>query len=277
MASLCRPIITRFVDANGNRVRKGTPGAIRKGERSDTFWDNYRVGKGRPVARVALCDDRETAESMLADLVKRARRELSGDVDPFEASRKKPLTELIAEFEKHLEAKNRSRQHVYKIGSYVRRIVDACGWKMLADLSGEDLANYWHDRRQTAVVTQVSLTQAAEHRGRCRQSPRVTVESNSSAGQTTWPSSRRSRGRRQPRWPRRELSRQTLAPWLYLRKHRSRFAAKPPLTRTLGIWLYQWLYPLQRNSRFLNVNHVHPRVSSRHPPANEKPSFPARK
>ena len=70
MASLFRPIITRFVDANGNRVRKETPGAIRKRDRSDTFWGKYRVGKGRPALRVALCDDRDTAESMLADLVK---------------------------------------------------------------------------------------------------------------------------------------------------------------------------------------------------------------
>ena len=161
MASLFRPVFVRYLDSAGRRVSKQTPGATPKRERSKTWWANYRGVDGKRN-RVSLHDDRDTAESMLADLVKRVRREESGDADPFEASRKRPLAEHIAEFEKHLAAKNRTPHHVYKIGSYFRRVADACEWKTLAALSSDDLANYLHERRQPSVVTQVSLKQAAE-------------------------------------------------------------------------------------------------------------------
>ncbi len=161
MASLFRPTFTRYLDAAGRRVSKQTPGATPKRERSKTWWANYRGVDGKRN-RVSLHDDHDTAESMLADLVKRVRREESGDADPFEASRKRPLAEHIADFEKHLAAKNRTPHHIFKIGSYFRRVADACEWKTLAALSSDDLANYLHERRQPSVVTQVSLKQAAE-------------------------------------------------------------------------------------------------------------------
>jgi|GEM_PF-400459 len=156
MAHLFQPTIIRFYDAQGRQVRKGTTGAKRVKEKCATWWGRLRDGQGKKK-RVALCDDFETAESMLADLVKQSRREWSGDADPYGASRLKPLSEHIDDFERHLVAENNSDQHVFKVISYLRRTADACGWKFLGNIKSEDLANYLHERRQPSVVTQVSV------------------------------------------------------------------------------------------------------------------------
>ncbi len=161
MASTYRPTVIRFLDSQGRQVRKGTPGARRVRQKSKTIWGRYRDGEGE-VQTVSLDSDQETAESMLADLVKRARRERSGDADPYESSRLKPLSEHIDEFEQHLRSKGSSAHHVFKTTSYVRRTANACGWKRLKDIKSADLANYLLDRRQASIVDVLSLSQAAE-------------------------------------------------------------------------------------------------------------------
>ncbi|MBC7818468.1 MAG: hypothetical protein IAG10_16400, partial [Planctomycetaceae bacterium] len=161
MASIYQPTIIRYLDKQGRQVRKGTPGSRRVRQKSKTFWGRYRDGEGE-VQTVPLDADRETAESMLADLVKRARRERSGDADPYESSRLKPLSEHIDDFEQHLRSKGSSAHHVYKTTSYVLRTATACGWKRLKDIESSGLANYLLDRRQTSIVDVLSLNQAAE-------------------------------------------------------------------------------------------------------------------
>ena len=97
MASLYRPTVIRYIDSQGRQVPKGTPGAKRVREKSKTFRGRYRGADGKPRT-ASLCDDQDAAETMLSELVKRAKREAAGDIDPFEDHRKRPLAEHLADF-----------------------------------------------------------------------------------------------------------------------------------------------------------------------------------
>ena len=103
MASLYRPTVIRYVNAQGRQVEKGTPGARRIREKSKTWRGRYRAADGKPRT-VSLCDDQDAAETMLNELSNRAKREARGDIDPFEFHRERPLTEHLADFRAFLES-----------------------------------------------------------------------------------------------------------------------------------------------------------------------------
>src|SRR4051794_13362796 len=98
MASLYQPTVIRYVVFKGRvngqdkfeQVPKGTPGAKRVREKSNTWWGRYRDAQKKPK-RVSLSDVRDAAETMLNEITKRARREEAGDIDPFQDHRKKSL------------------------------------------------------------------------------------------------------------------------------------------------------------------------------------------
>ena len=98
MASLYRPTVIRYIDSQGHRVTKTTPGVRRVREKSKTWWGRFKDANGKPK-RVSLSDDREVAETMLSEITKRAKREANGDIDPFEDHRKRPLAEHLEDFE----------------------------------------------------------------------------------------------------------------------------------------------------------------------------------
>ena len=147
MSSIYRPTIIRYLDARGNRVPKGTPGAKKVKEKSDTWRGKFKGADG--VCRtVTLCDDRDAAQEMFAEIAKRARRESRGDIDPFEDHRKRPLTDHLVDFKAHLEAKGNGARHVMQTCNRIQDGFDACGFKWLADLKAGRVANWLADRRK---------------------------------------------------------------------------------------------------------------------------------
>ena len=147
MSSIYRPTIIRYLDAHGNRVLKGTPGARKVKEKSDTWRGKFKGADG--VCRtVTLCDDRDAAQEMFAEIAKRARRESRGDIDPFEDHRKRSLTDHLADFKTHLEAKGNGSRHVMQTCNRIQDGFDACGFKWLADLKAGRVANWLADRRK---------------------------------------------------------------------------------------------------------------------------------
>src|SRR4051812_10370823 len=76
MASLVKIWITRYVDKEGRRVSKGTPGAKRIKERSTVWYGQYKVnGKWQ---RVPLFTDKSASAVRLAELVKGEERGEAG-------------------------------------------------------------------------------------------------------------------------------------------------------------------------------------------------------
>ena len=102
MAGTYRPTIIRYVNAQGQRVPKGTPGAKRVRVKSKTYWGRVAEENGK-VRPVSLCDDADAAEAMLAEMKQRAKRVARGDIDPFEDHRQRPLAEHLADFERRVE------------------------------------------------------------------------------------------------------------------------------------------------------------------------------
>lgn len=77
MASLCRPVITRYVDADGKLTKKDAPGAKPARERSKTWRGKYADAAG--VTRtVRLFRDKDASDAMLAHIVQRERELKAG-------------------------------------------------------------------------------------------------------------------------------------------------------------------------------------------------------
>ena len=147
MASFFRPTIIRYLDANGNRVPKGTPEARKIKEKSDTWRAKFKLSDGS-FRTVTLCDNREAAQEMFAEIAKRAKREARGDFDPFEDHRKRSLADHLKDFKTHLESKGNGSQHVAQTCSRVLAAFDACKFKRLTDLNAGRVASWLADRRK---------------------------------------------------------------------------------------------------------------------------------
>ena len=155
MAGTYRPTIIRYLNAQGQRVSKDTPGAKRVREKSKTFWGRCADANGK-VRAVALCDDAAAAEAMLAEMKQRAKREARGDIDPFEDHRKRPLADHLADFESAVLAKGATDKQAGQATARCRKIIDGCKFKKLADLSPSAVANYLRGRRQAGLGTATS-------------------------------------------------------------------------------------------------------------------------
>lgn len=145
------------------------------------------------------------AQQLLADRVKKAELGRAGIVDPFEAHRKRPLADQLADFEADLTAKgNGPKQVKLKIGR-VRRLPAGCRFFFLEDLSGSRVQQYladlrdngrplspldpgkeWYTRAELggAIGVKPATVKAlvrrhgldAEGNGKARRFPRATVE-----------------------------------------------------------------------------------------------------
>src|SRR3954453_11296349 len=101
MARVFKKSITRYLDAGGRQVPKGTPGARKVREKS-AKWYGRAPGAARPVP---LCENKAASQMMLNELVRKAGLAAVGLADPYEAHRKQPLLEHLADFEAALMAK----------------------------------------------------------------------------------------------------------------------------------------------------------------------------
>jgi integrase/recombinase XerD len=133
MASLVKPWITSYRLPDGKRVKKGTPGARKKRERSKYWYAQYKDVDG--WQRTRLCTDKTAALQQLAVLVRKAEQQRDGTADPFEEHRKRPLAEHLNDFEASLRNKGDSEEHVQTTLQRARAVVDGCGFRFIADLS----------------------------------------------------------------------------------------------------------------------------------------------
>src|SRR3954454_14709155 len=104
MANLMKVWVTRYLDAGGRQVPKGTPGARKVKERSTKWYGQYNDATGKR-RRVPLCTDKAAARQMLAALEREADRGRSGIVDPFAEHRRAPIADHVAAFAVHLANK----------------------------------------------------------------------------------------------------------------------------------------------------------------------------
>jgi integrase len=127
----------RFKRRDGKTV---TAPLTKKGDRCRLRSPTYsgRVN-GKPVT---LCENKEAAEIMLADLIRQAALADRGIVNPFEAHHKRPLAEHLADWEASLLASGATAKHVRQTLASARRVIEGCGFAFIVDLSASRVQQY---------------------------------------------------------------------------------------------------------------------------------------
>jgi integrase len=136
MASLLKPWVIRYLDAEGHQVPKGTPGARKVKERAKKWYAQYVDQDGRRK-RTPLCSDKTAARQMLATLEREVQLGKAGLVDSFSHHRKAPIATHVAAYEIHLRDKGVTAKGLYEERRKLRAVIEGCGFKSLADLRPE--------------------------------------------------------------------------------------------------------------------------------------------
>ena len=158
MASLYKPkIITyRLPDgsyrtADGERVTKGTPGAVKEESVSAKWYGRYTAPNGKQV-RVPLSESKETSRRMLAKLTGDAELAGVGIVDPFAEHPARPLAEHLEDFGRYLFAKGNVPEHVHKTMAQCQAILDGCKFRFIDDLQASTVVEFLAGLRQEDVA-----------------------------------------------------------------------------------------------------------------------------
>lgn len=175
MSNLFRPNYTRVDPETGKRVTR----PLRK------WYGKYRDADG-VEKRVPLCEDKESAKAMLAELVRRVERMQAGIIEACDEHLKRPIEEHLADYRASLEAKARDEKHVRDTIRTVNRIVTDCRMKLLAELQqgGDPLEKYLAGRLREGkshrtvnadLVAVRSFCRWLLSRQRMRQDPTVNL------------------------------------------------------------------------------------------------------
>src|SRR5262249_26329965 len=137
MAFLYRPQIVdyRLVDgstrtAEGQRVTKDTPGAVRKVRESKTWHGRWveRDGDGKVIRRCQqkLSRNKETAQRMLAKKAGDAELGSVGLLDFFARHKQTPLAAHLNDYLRALAGKGDTAEHVKRTGARAAAVLAGC-------------------------------------------------------------------------------------------------------------------------------------------------------
>jgi integrase len=158
MASLLKPWIVRYRDAEGRDVPKGTPGAVKVKDRAEKWYGQYKDAAGKRC-RVPLCTDKQEAKRMLAKLEVDSLRGQLGMADPYADHRSRPLLDHLEDFRRYLAAKGNSVEYVQKTCSQIGALLDGCRFIRIADLQPSAVIEFLAKLRQVAEPVPLDPTQ----------------------------------------------------------------------------------------------------------------------
>jgi excisionase family DNA binding protein len=101
---------------------------------------------------VPLCANKAASEIMLGEKLKKAAHAEAGMADPFQAHRKRPLAEHLADYRREVEARGGSPRYVEMVGSRLAALLDGCGFRLTADLSASRVLDWLAGLRSTAAA-----------------------------------------------------------------------------------------------------------------------------
>jgi integrase len=192
-----------YAHAGRSARHEANPGAVGKRHKAKKWYGQYTDADGIEQ-RVPLSANKTVAQQMLNELVRKSELGKVGIVNPFEEHRKRPLAEHLAEWEASLLADGATTKDVKQTVACARRVLDACGFVFIVDLSASRVQQYLaglRDQRGLAhldpekeTYTKAELTVALKikpaaltvlirhHRlaasgeGKARRYPRATAE-----------------------------------------------------------------------------------------------------
>src|SRR5690606_10613757 len=124
---------TRWVDGNGKRVAKGTPGA--KQVKSKTWTVQLCIDGRRKLIKGYT--DRQASLQLGAKLERQAAQGEQGLADPYKLHRNRTLAEHIADWAAELRQLGRDGIYIGLCESRMNRMAEECGWDKLGDIAPE--------------------------------------------------------------------------------------------------------------------------------------------
>ncbi len=157
MSELFKHVSTFWEDKDGNRVPSGTPGA-REVKRESKKW--YAQVKIRDKwTKVPLSTDKKASLKMLSDMTTRLERGAAGLTDPYEATKRTPLSELQAAYLADLRERGRTEYYVTQTGQQLDTVLSALHAETVPDLDADKLDRFL-SRLKTAARTKNVYRQA---------------------------------------------------------------------------------------------------------------------
>jgi hypothetical protein len=131
MANLYKKPVWVIDSKTGKRVKT----------KSKKWWGRYRDALGQE-RRIPLATDKMAAQTMLNDRLVKVEREKAGLVDPTDEQRKLPLSKHWTEFKSYLEDKGVTPKQVRESTTQIQKLMDACNWKMIKDISASGALDF---------------------------------------------------------------------------------------------------------------------------------------
>src|SRR5688572_19312996 len=152
----------RWVDTDGRKCRKDTPGATWQESR---FYTVQVFVDGKPKL-VKGYTDKQASEQLGAKLERAKAKGEQGLIDPYKPHRKRPLAEHVAEWTAELRQLGRDDMYIAPCKARMARLMKDCGWATLADMSADSFCkwreaapgNADHNREDKATRTIRSLS-----------------------------------------------------------------------------------------------------------------------
>ena len=136
-------------EKNGKRVPPKTDGSKKVVIPSKRFYGTLRDAFGKRW-QVPLCEDKHAAQAMLRRFQTEADRKRAVGVDRYSEEKRRPINELVDEYETHLRAKANTETYVALTLKRVRLLLDATRTKTLADLDAGRMTSTLADWRNRA-------------------------------------------------------------------------------------------------------------------------------
>ena len=113
---------------------------------SKKWWGRFRDVDGSEK-RVPLATDKHAARAMLDELVKKVERRAAGLTDPYEESRKKPLSQHVDDFVTYLRNKDSTEDYVNSTEQRIKAIVKECKFVRMDQISASRVQAFLSDLR----------------------------------------------------------------------------------------------------------------------------------
>ena len=145
MASIFKPTYTKK-DPDTGETEKDPQTGEKVLRRLSKYYIKYRDADGI-IRKVPGFTDKAATFQLAARLEREAELGKLGIVDPFEKHRKRPLKEHVEEFEKHLQDKGNTPEHVRQVAGMVRKTATWCKFVFVSDISASPVAAFLADLR----------------------------------------------------------------------------------------------------------------------------------
>ena len=140
MAWLQKKLTTVYVNSNGVRVSKGTPGAVKQQIESLKWYGCYKYGKRKVM--VPLASDKQSSQAKLADIIRCRERGQAGLVNPYKQHLERLIEEHMMEYVASLREEGKTSYFIGEKERILKTIFKKTGMKKLADLTSERLDRY---------------------------------------------------------------------------------------------------------------------------------------